>query len=508
MLTGFVASGVLGLVRLMVFSALFGTSDQMDAYAAAQRIPETLFTLVAGGALGSSFIPVFARFFAQDDEDGAWRLASAILSTVTIAAIGLSLVIMLIAPHIIPPLLVPDARPEMQMLTVELTQIMMLTVIIFSASGLLMGILNARQLFSLPALALSMNNIGQIGGALLLTPFFGIYGLAFGAVIGALLHLGIQLPGLRRVGARLSFLPSVRVPGVREVLVLMIPRVVGLGVVQINFLVNINLTSGMVDGSRTALVAAWQLMFFVLGVVAQSAGTAVYPTLSALAAEGDYDTFKERLSTVMRGVLFLAFPASTLLIVLGAPAIRLLLERGEWTAESTAGTAWALAFFAVGIAGHALLEVLSRAFYALSDTRTPVLIGIASIVLNIILSLVLIRVMGSPDQLANGPFAGLALANSIATMLEALVLWWLLRRRIGGLRDRYILDGSARTLAAAIAMGVGIVVVTGIIPDAQVLLELIGAAVVGGVLFAGFALLLRLEEIRDLPGLVLRRIRR
>lgn len=508
MLTGFVASGVLGLVRLVVFSALFGTSDQMDAYAAAQRIPETLFTLVAGGALGSSFIPVFARFFAQDDDDGAWRLASAILSTVTIASIGLSLVIMLLAPQIIPPLLVPEARPDMQALTVELTQIMMVTVIIFSASGLLMGILNARQLFSLPALALSMNNIGQIAGALLLTPFFGIYGLAYGAVLGALLHLLIQLPGLRRVGARLRFLPDVRVPGVREVLVLMIPRVVGLAVVQINFLVNINLTSGMVDGSRTALVAAWQLMFFVLGVVAQSAGTAVYPTLSALAAAEDFDTFRLRLSSVMRGVLFLAFPATTILIVLGAPVIRLLLERGEWTAASTAGTAWALAFFAVGVAGHALLEVLSRAFYALSDTRTPVLIGIASIVLNIILSLVLIRIIGSPDQLQNGAFAGLALANSIATVLEALVLWWLLRRRIGGLRDRYILDGSVRTLAASLAMGVGIVVVTGLLPDLPVLIQLIAAAVAGALIFAGFALLLRIDEIRDVPTMVLRRVRR
>ncbi|MBI1258538.1 MAG: hypothetical protein GC204_13805, partial [Chloroflexi bacterium] len=257
---GFFASGVLGLVRTAAFSSTFGASDALDAFYAAQRIPETLFVLVAGGALGSSFIPVFARFLASDDDRGAWRLASAVMSCVFVLATLLAIVTAIFAPVIVPALLEPGASPAQQALTTSLTQIMLVTVAIFGVSGLLMGILNAKQIFTLPALALSMNNIGQIFGALVLSrlikgyglhyetllPQFNmllmgsipgrlelpIYGLAFGAVLGALLHLLIQLPGLPRIGARLRFLPNPRVEGVREVLVLMGPRVLGLAIVQ------------------------------------------------------------------------------------------------------------------------------------------------------------------------------------------------------------------------------------------------------------------------------------
>ncbi len=478
---GFLASGVLGLVRTAAFSATFGASDSLDAFYAAQRIPEILFTLVAGGALGSSFIPVFARFLSANDRRGAWRLASAVMSCVFVLATLLAILAAALAPQIVPTLLEPGAPLAQQALTTSLTQIMLVTVAVFGVSGLLMGILNAEQNFTLPALALSMNNLGQIFGALVLTrlianyglhyatlsPRFAdllaqglpasgeraIYGLAFGAVLGASLHLLIQLPGLPAVHARLRFHPDPRVEGVPEVLVLMGPRVLGLAVVQINFIVNVNLTSGMVSGSLSALVTAWSLLFFVLGVIAQSVGTAVFPSLSALAAANDIPGFKDRLAAAMRSVLFLSFPSMVGMIVLGSPAIAVLYQRGFWSAEDTAATAWALAFFALGIAGHSLLEVLSRAFYALSDTRTPVLVGVASMISNVILSLIFIRVIGSPDSLSRGPFAGLALSMSLTTLAEAGTLWLLLRRRIGDLNDRTILSGASRSLAAALGMG-------------------------------------------------------
>ena len=192
----------------------------------------------------------------------------------------------------------------------------------------------------------------------------------------------------------------------------------------------------------------------MLGVIAQSVGTAVFPSLSALAAANDMAGFKDRLAGAMRGVLFLAFPAMVGLILLGSAGDRVLFQRGAWTAEDTAATAWALSFFALGIAGHCLLEVLSRAFYALSDTRTPVLVGVASMISNIILSLIFVHIIGNPASLSRGPFAGLALANSLTTLLEGLTLWLLLRRRIGDLNDRYILNGASRSLAAALGMGV------------------------------------------------------
>jgi putative peptidoglycan lipid II flippase len=363
--------------------------------------------------------------------------------------------------------------------------------------------------FALPALALAANNLGQIFGGLVLTrllpPESSIYGLALGAVIGSLGHLAIQLPGLRGVGARLRFLPDPRVPGVREVLVLMLPRVLGLAVVQINFLVNLALASGMVEGSYSALTTAWTLMFFALGVIAQGIGTAVFPSLSALAAKGDLSGYKDRLAGALRGVLFLAFPATVGMILLGAPAIRLLLQYGAWTAESTAATAWALSFFALGIAGHALLEVLSRAFYALADTRTPVVVGVASMVANIVLSLILIRVIGTPGDLSRGSFAGLALANSLTTLLEGAALWLLLRRRIGDLHDRTVLDSAARALIAALAMGAVVAGLLALLANSGALITVVIGGAVGVAVFFALAYLLRVEEARTMPRALLRR---
>lgn len=499
---GFLASGVLGLVRTAAFSITFGASDSLDAFYAAQRIPETLFVLVAGGALGSSFIPVFERFLSKDDTDGAWRLASAVMSCVAVIAVIIAALIAVAAPILVPPILEPGADAAQQALTTSLTQIMLLTVVIFSISGLLMGILNAQGLFTLPALALSMNNIGQIFGAFVLTRLFppenAVYGLAWGAVLGAALHLIIQLPGLRGAGARLRVLVDPRVAGVREVLVLMLPRILGLAVVQINFIVNVNLTSGMAEGSRTALITAWQLMFFALGVIAQSVGTALFPSLSALAASNDMDGYKDRLASALRNVLFLSFPASVGLMLLGQPVIALAFQYGEWGETSTAATAWALAFFAVGIAGHSLLEVLSRAFYALGDTRTPVTIGVGAMIANIALSLLLIQFIGDPDDLRMGAFGGLALANSLTTLAEGVILWALLRRRIGGVNDRHVIDGALRSLLAAGIMGAGIMALLPLVPP----LVLIPGGVV---VFFGAALILRIDEVFSVPRAFLRR---
>ncbi|MFW5708644.1 MAG: murein biosynthesis integral membrane protein MurJ [Chloroflexota bacterium] len=529
-LLGFVASGVLGFVRTGAFSATFGASTALDAFYAAQRIPELLFTVVAGGALGSSFIPVFARYLTDERRDHAWKLASAVMTLSASAAAVLALIMFVAAPVLVPALLVPGAGPTEQALTVSLTQLMLLTTVIFAISGLMMGILNAHQSFFYPALALSMNNIGLIIGALVIARLLPVYsieashtlglvpilpgyaqpldanifGLAIGAILGALLHLVVQVPGLWKVRARLRLSFNWRLRGVREVLVLMGPRVLGLSVVQINFTVNVAFASAMVEGSQTALSVAWFLTYFTLGVIAQSMGTAVFPTLSALAADNDIEGYKTRLTSAMRTVLFLSFPVMIGLIVLGEPLVS-VYERGEWTAQHTRATAWALAFFAVGIAGHSLLEVLSRAFYALSDTWTPVKVGIAAMLGNIALSVILIQIIGDPSTLARGPFAGLALANSIATLLESAALWWLLRRRLGGMNDRTVLAASARALFAALLMGLVILFVGDLLTGRHQLMLLVIGGTAGVITFFGITILMGMEEVailrRRLPGL-------
>ncbi|MBL8165766.1 MAG: murein biosynthesis integral membrane protein MurJ, partial [Anaerolineae bacterium] len=437
----------------------------------------------------------------------------------------LSLLVIIFAPWIVAVVLQPGRPPEVQALTVALVRVMMLTPAIFSVSGLLMGILQTYQRFLLPSLAISMNNVGLIIGALVLAyvvpPQPGspaqvgganVYGLAWGAVLSAALHLLVQLPALRGLWsstARLRVLADWRVSGVREVLMLMLPRVLGLGVAQLNFIVNVNFASRMVTGSQTALSAAWNLMFFALGVIGQSVGTAIFPSLAALAAEGDMPGFKARLAAALRSVLFLALPATAVLVILGQPLITLLFERRQWTAESSAATAWALAFFALGIAGHAGLELLSRAFYALSDTRTPVLAAVVSLLTNIVLSAVFIQFIGQSDSLTRGPFAGLALANSVTTLLEALALWWLLRRRIGDLNDRRVLDGILRTAGATAALVAALLVAQALLAERlPMALYAVIALGIGGVVFSGASLALRLDEPRAVLGVVLRRFRR
>jgi putative peptidoglycan lipid II flippase len=400
---------------------------------------------------------------------------------------------------------------------------MMATTLVFAVSGLLMGILNAHQNFLLPALALSMNNIGLIIGALVIAPLIptdsglfaynatqdaSVYGLAFGAILGAVLHLAVQLPGLRKLDARLRFLPTWRASGVIEVLKLMIPRVFGLAVTRLNFLVSVFFASTMIAGSYTALNTAWFLMFFALGVIAQSMGTAVFPSLSSLAAEGDFVGFKQRLTGALRSVLFLAFPASVTLIVLGQPLIALVIERGAWTAEDTAGTAWALAFFAVGIAGHGALEVLSRAFYALSDTRTPVFVGVAALIANIVLSAVFIQFIGDPNSIARGAFAGLALSNSVTTLLEGVALGWLMRRRIGDFGDPSFSTALVKTVIAALAAGLVMYGASLLLWSSGALIVVVIAGAAGGAIFFGLAFAMGIKEARTIPAVLLGRIAR
>ena len=516
-IAGFLASGVLGFVRTGVLSAQFGASGALDAFYAAQQIPEVIFVIVAGGALGSSFIPVYAQKRDDSEADG-WRLASAVMTLAFLAALLFSALIALLAPWLVTAVLRPDDPPELQQLIINITRLMMVTPFIFAVSGLVMGILQSHGLFFLPSVAISMNSIGIMVGALVIAPLLppadglaqigdaNVYGLAYGAILSAALHLLVQLPGLWRLRAPLRFLPDVRLPGVWDVLRLMGPRVLGQGVVQVNFLVNIFFTGFMVNGSYTALRTAFMLMFFALGVIGQSVGSAVFPTLSALYAEGDMDGYKDRLASAMRSVLFLAFPATVAFIMLGEPIVS-VFERGEWTATHTQATAWALAFYATGIAGFALLEILSRAFYALSDTWTPVKFGLLAMVSNIILSVLLIQVIGDTDNLARGPFAGLALANALTTLIEAGLLWWVLRRRIGSIRDRDVLSGTGRALLASLLMGVVLWWLPQILPLQGIMLALAGA-VIGSAVFFGAGLLLGLDEAKAVPLMLLRRLRR
>lgn len=494
----FVLSRVTGLAREMVIGARFGTSADYDAYLAAFRVPDLIFQLVAGGALGSAFIPVFAQSWVRGDRASAWLLFSRVLSLVTLILVALAGLAMVFAGPLVRGLIAPGFTPAQQELTAQLMRIMLAGTVVFGASGLVMGALNATQHFLWPAVAPVLYNLAIIGAAWLLAPRWGVFGLALGVVAGSLAHLLVQLPQLGRAGMRFTPGITTRDAGVREVLRLMGPRVLGLLFVQMHFLVNTILASGLRPGSLSALNYAWLLMLLPLGVFAQSVATAIFPTFAAQIAAGNQAAMQRTFSQALRTVLFLVIPSAVGLLVYGGVIVRLLLERGAFGPSSTALVATALTFYALGLAGHAALEISVRAFYSLHDTWTPVLVGVAAMALNILLSLWLVRPLD---------FGGLALANSAATSLEAVILLFLLRRRLGGLDEDQLWASLLRTLAAAALMGLALYGVGrwawlegAIGPLAAGLAGLLA----GVIIYGAAAALLRHPELRQVAGLARR----
>ena len=498
----FVISRVLGLLREMVISHQFGTGGDLDAYLAAFRLPDILFQIVAGGALASAFIPTFSAHLARQDDRGAWRLASAIINLVLLLTSITAVLAALLAPWLVSSIIAPGFDAPRQALTAELMRLMLVTPVIFGVSGVIMGILNARQHFLLPALAPILYNLGIILGAMILAPDMGVRGLAVGVVAGALGHLLVQVPGLVQHGLRYTPILGLRDPSVREVGRLMLPRVVGLAAVQINFLVNTILASGLVAGSLAAVNYAWLLMLLPQGVFAQSIATAAFPTFSTQAARGQVAEMRSTLSATLRAILYLALPAAVGLVVLSRPLVQLIFERGAFTETSTEMVAWALAFFALGLPAHATVEIVVRAFYALHDTKTPVLVGIGAMALNVILSLVFIALF---EGLGWMPHGGLALSNALAATSEMVVLLYLIRQRLEGLEGRRMLASLARSGLASVAMGGMAAAVAWLLRGQAAWLSAGVAVVTGIVAYVGASLALRSSEPRAVWSMVARR---
>lgn len=494
-IAAFLVSRVLGLCREIIIGSQFGTTRELDAYLAAFRIPDLIFQLIAGGALGSAFIPTFTGYLARGDRREAWRLGSAIANIVVVVLTACAALAAILAPQLVAHVVVPGFSPEEQALTVRLMRLMLISPIVFGLSGIVMGVLNSFQHFLLPALAPAVYNVSIITGAALLAPLIGIYGLVVGVVGGSFLHLLIQVPQLVRKGLTYHLTLDITHPGVREVGRLMLPRVLGLATVQLNFLVSTFLASGLVEGSVAALNYAWMLMLLPQGIFAMAIATAAFPTFSELAARRRIGELRATLSETLRLILYLTIPASAGLIILREPLVQLLLQRGRFDPTSTEAVAWALQFYALGLFAHSALEIVTRAFYSLHDTRTPVIVGAAAMILNIILSLLLI------GPLLHG---GLALANSVATIIETVSLIFILRGRLGGVSARELLRSVTKTCVATVAMGVGILWYEMLATASQVLVRGGGAILVGGVIFVAASFLLRSEELIVLRGIVKR----
>ncbi len=446
---GFVLSRVLGLVRSIVIAHAFGTDPELAAFWVGSRLPDLVFQLLAGATLSAAFIPTFSRIMLRHGEEAAWRLASSALNIIAVATFLLAAIAYVLAPAIVPWLApgLGDAtgqQEELRSLAVRLTRLMLMSPLFFGVSGMLTGILNARQHFLAPALAPVCYNLGIIAGALLFADL-GVDGLAWGVVGGAAAHLLVQVPALRGAGMRWS--PSFEVfsDGVQEVLRLMGPRVLGLGASQLNFIAAIFFASFVSDEAISALNYAFLMMMMPVGVIGMAISTAVFPTLAQHGASQDTSALRMAVSRSLRQILFLAVPASAGLIILATPSVRLLLERGAFDVGSTELVVAALSLYAVGIAAHSGVEILSRGFYAVADTRTPVAIAVAAMLLNLALSAALVAPFG---------LRGLAASASVTAFVEFGLLLWVLSTRLGGLERRALTRTVGSTLAATAALSV------------------------------------------------------
>lgn len=504
-MVAFALSRLLGLARDIVIAGEFGTGMEMDAYRVAFRVPDLLFQLMAGGALASAFIPTFTGYLAHDDRPGAWRLFSTIINLLLVILTLAAIAAAITAPWLIRYVIAPGFEADKMALTVDLMRVMLASVVVFGVSGVVMGALNAHQHFLLPAIAPIAYNLAIIAGALLLVPSIGVMGLAVGVVVGSVLHLLIQVPGLMRIGARYTLRLTVRDPGVIEVFRLMGPRVLGLAVVQINFLVNTNLASRMSEGAVSAINYAWLLMLLPQGVLAQAVATAAFPTFSEQAARGERAALRSALAATLRAVFALSLPAAVGLIVLRRLLVTLIFERGAFDQASTELVAWALLFFALGLVAHAGLEIVARAFYAMHYTVTPLFIGGGAMLLNVGLSLALPPLF---DSVGWYPLGGLALANSIATIIELVGLLWIVRGRLGGLEGRRSLRMLLRIVVAATLMGIALAALLSTSIFDNILVLGILSIILGGSVYFGAAWLMGVEEVRAVVLLMARRIKR
>ncbi len=494
------ASRVLGWLRLLVIGSQFGASRELDAYFAAFRIPDAIFQLVIAGALSAALIPVFAGYRARGQERDAWDLASSVINLVLIALVVLSVALAILAPWLVPTLVAPGFDPETTQLTVHLTQLMLLSPIFIGMGAVVSGLLNSYQRFVLPAIAPLAYNLAIIAAALLLAPSMGVTGLAVGVVIGSALHLVVQLPQLRTLGQ--AYRPTIRLrhPGVRQVTRLMGPRLLGLAAGQINFVVSTVLASGLAVGSLTAFTYAFQLSQLPVGVLGVSMAVALFPTLSSDAALGRVGEIRRQVAGSLRLLVFLGVPLSVTLVLLAGPVAAVFFQYGLFSAADSARTGSVLAFFSLGLVGHIVVHVLTRAFYAMQDTRVPVTWAIVAVVLNVALMLLLVGPMG---------VEGLALAVSISAMAEVLGLLWALRARLETLDEGSLLAALWRAALAGAAAGLvmlgGSRFLRDTLPDLQGhglgrLLGLLALLAIGSAAYLAVAALIRSPELGQLRG--------
>jgi putative peptidoglycan lipid II flippase len=531
-------SRVLGLVRETIFARLFGAGFLYDAFVVAFKIPNILRDLFAEGALSAAFVKVFTDYQIKKTEIEAWRLAALVFNVLAVVMSVITVIGILIAPYVV-PLLARGFEPEKADLAVLLTQIMFPFILLVALAALAMGVLNTKGRFGIPASASTAFNIFSIIAGVSLAYWlsggtwevsankrtipsdaaqWAIVGMAIGTLVGGAAQLLIQVPSLLKVGFRFSPLLSFADPGVRRVMRLMGPAIIGTSAVQIKVLVDVFVVSG-IEGGQSWLSYSFRLMQFPIGLFGVAIGTAAIPALSRLASQSDTPAFRSTLTDALKLVFLMTVPAACGLVVLGEPIIRLIYQGGRFGASDTNMVAWALAAYSIGLAGYAAIKVLSPSFYALDDAKTPMYVSLASIALHAPTSFGLMYLLSgvgvSPERPNGFGHVGVALATSAVALFNFFALTLLMRKRIGRLNGRELFAAFLKVAAASAAMSV-VCYLSYAFLDAQfaentIVVRVIEAFVpiaLGGVTFLIFAKLLRIREVEQLTAVIKRKLGR
>lgn len=498
-------SRVLGLFREQVFAAQFGAGFAVDAFQVAFRVPNLLRDLFAEGAMSAAFVPTLTRTEKEQGREAAMRLANLVVNFLLVAVSAICLIGILAAPWVV-RFLAPGfaAVPGKLELTTLMTQIMTPFLLLVSLAAAVMGILNTRRIFFLPAVAPTMLNLALIASGFLIAPFmprFGlepIVGMAIGAVLGGLGQLLIQVPALRAQGFRWRPQVSFRDPGVLRMAALMAPASIGIAAAQVNVFTSTFLASTLAEGSVSWLNYAYRLMQLPIGLFGVAIATVTLAEVSRHAAAGNLADLKATLSLSLRLVMLLTIPATLLLMALARPIIALLYEHGRFGSWDTAMTSRALWAYAIGLAAFSAVRVMVPAFYSLGMARIPVMISMSTIAATVLLYFPLMRLFGH---------TGLALAVSIGSVLNFAALFWMLRRKLGGLGGRRLLRAGVRILLAAAAAAVAAGWVAGAVESAVGLRSVAERALVvglalaaAGVVYVGMCTFLHVEELKPLLG--------
>jgi putative peptidoglycan lipid II flippase len=529
-------SRVLGLVRETIFARFFGAGFLYDAFVVAFKIPNILRDLFAEGALSAAFVKVFTDYRIKKSEVEAWRLAGLIFNVLAVVMSGITLLGILLAPIVV-PLLARGFPPDKAALAVTLTQIMFPFILLVALAALAMGVLNTKGRYGIPASASTAFNIASIifglGLAYILSgggwetsidrnavpsesAQWAITGMAIGTLIGGAAQLLIQIPSLLKVGFRFSPFLTFSDPGVRRLMRLMGPAVIGTSAVQVKVLVDLVVVS-VIEGGNSWLSYSFRLMQFPIGVFGVAIGTAAIPALSRLASGNDITRFRSTLSDALKLVFLLTIPSACGLIVLGEPIIRLIYEGGRFRPIDTDMTAWALAAYSIGLAGYAAIKVISPSFYALDDARTPMYVSIASVAVHAPASFGLMYLLStvgvSPERPSGFGHVGVALATSTVALVNFFALMVLMRKRVGRLNGRELGVAFLKiAFASALMSAVSYLCyrfLTTSLGEKTFAVRLIEAFVpigLGGLTFLVVAKLLRITEVDKVYNMLARKL--